>query len=197
MNVPGTETFRTFLRSAPVFGGLEGRSLESVRAMLKPIQLPTGALVFSDGELGRTMYLLARGEVEVRGRSTSGSHVPLVRLGPGECFGEMALVELQPRSATVVATKPSVLYSLNNLDLYRLFQNDNYAYVIVLQNICRLLSRRLRKADGRICDYIDPSGRPAAAALAKAAVAEAGRGAAKSKSKARAKVKASAKGGRR
>src|SRR5262245_46768647 len=111
MNVPGTESFRTFLRSAPVFGGLEGRSLENVRAMLKPVSLPAGATIFSDGELGRTMYLLARGEVEVRGRSTSGRHVPLVRLGPGECFGEMALVELQPRSATVVATRRSVLYS--------------------------------------------------------------------------------------
>jgi len=155
MNVPATEAFRTFLRSAPVFGGLEGRSLESVRAMLRPITAPAGAALFSEGELGRTMYLLVRGEVEVRRRSTAGRHVPLVRLGPGECFGEMALVELQPRSATVVATRKSVLYSLNNLDLYRLFQNDNYAYVIVLQNICRLLSRRLRKADGRICDFLD------------------------------------------
>jgi len=191
MNVPTTEALRTFLRSAPVFGGLEGRSLESVRAMLRPLQLPTGSVIFSDGELGRTMYLLANGEVEVRGRSAAGRHVPLVRLGPGECFGEMALVELQPRSATVVATRKSILYSLNNLDLYRLFQNDNYAYVIVLQNICRLLSRRLRKADGRICDFLDPA---AAEERLKAAA----------KTKAAAKVvkvktgpRAKAKGGRR
>jgi CRP/FNR family transcriptional regulator, cyclic AMP receptor protein len=178
MNVPATETFRTFLRSAPVFGGLEGRSLESVRVMLRPIAPPAGAVIFSHGELGRTMYLLARGEVEVHGRSTAGRPVPLVRLGPGECFGEMALVELQPRSATVVATRKSLLYSLNNLDLYRLFQNDNYAYVIVLQNICRLLSRRLRKADGRICDFLDP-------AEAKAAKAKASKVKAKGKSGAR------------
>lgn len=169
MNVPATEAFRTFLRSAPVFGGLEGRSLESVRNMLKPISAPAGAVLFSDGELGRSMYLLARGEVEVRGRSVAGRPVPLVRLGPGECFGEMALVELQPRSATVVATRRSLLYALNNLDLYRLYQNDNYAYVIVLQNICRLLSRRLRKADGRICDFLDPAAGKAAPSRKKAA----------------------------
>jgi len=180
MNVPTSEAFRTFLRSAPVFGGLEGRSLESVRSMLRPLQLPAGATIFSDGELGRTMYLLAKGEVEVRGRSAGGRSVPIVRLGPGECFGEMALVELQPRSATVVATRGSVLYSLNNLDLYRLFQNDNYAYVIVLQNICRLLSRRLRKADGRICDFLDPN---AAMARLKAAGAAAKAAPAKKKAK--------------
>lgn len=186
MKVPATESFRSFLRSAPVFGGLEGRSLESVRSMLKPLVAPAGTVLFSDGELGRTMYLLARGEVEVRGRSGGGRPVPIVRLGPGECFGEMALVELQPRSATVIATKPSVLYSLNNLDLYRLFQNDNYAYVIVLQNICRLLSRRLRKADSRICDFIDPD-----RAAAKASSPPA-RAAAKPKARA-----GKAKGGRR
>lgn len=168
MNVPTSESFRAFLRSAPVFGGLEGRSLESVRAMLRPLVIPVGAPVFSEGELGRTMYLLAKGEVEVRRRSTAGQLVPIVQLGAGECFGEMALVELQPRSATVVATKKATLYSLNNLDLYRLFQSDNYAYVIVLQNICRLLSRRLRKADGRICDFLAPSARGRGANVLKA-----------------------------
>jgi CRP-like cAMP-binding protein len=100
------------------------------------------------------MYVVYKGEVEVRRTNAAGIPVPIVRLGPGECFGEMALVELQPRSATVVTTRPVTLYSLNNLDLYRLFREDNYAYIIVLQNICRLLSRRLRKADSRICDYI-------------------------------------------
>jgi len=156
MSVPTTEAFRAFLRSAAIFGGLEGDSLERVRSMLKPIEAPAGAMIFGEGELGRSMYLLAKGEVEVRARSSNGKQIPIVELGEGECFGEMALVELQPRSATVVAKRRSTLYSLNNLDLFKLFQDDNYAYVIVLQNICRLLSRRLRKADGRICDFIDP-----------------------------------------
>jgi CRP/FNR family transcriptional regulator, cyclic AMP receptor protein len=161
MNVPRTEAFKTFLRRAAVFGGLEGRSLESVLAVLKPVTVKAGQPVFSEGELGRTMYLLHTGEVEVRGASNSGRAVPIVRLGSGECFGEMALVELQPRSATVVVTRTARLYALTNLDLYKLFREDNYAYVIVLQNICRLLSRRLRKADGRICEFLDhDSARP-------------------------------------
>ncbi len=40
------------------------------------------------------------------------------------------------------------------MDLYHLYQQDNYAYVIILQNICRMLSRRLRKADGRIVEFL-------------------------------------------
>ena len=66
----------------------------------------------------------------------------------------MTLVELQPRSATVIAKKKCVTYSLTNMDLYHLYQQDNYAYVIILQNICRMLSRRLRKADGRIVEFL-------------------------------------------
>ena len=82
----------------------------------------------------------------------------MFRLGQGECFGEMSLVELQPRSATVRVTKPATLCSLTNLDLYRLFHQDNYSYVIVLQNICRILSRRLRLADNRLCDFLQVPG---------------------------------------
>ncbi len=149
------DSLRTFLRGVPVFGGLEGRSLESVIDVLDVQTFPSGGTIFSEGELGRSMYVLRKGEVEVLRTSASGKKVSIVRLGPGECFGEMALVELQPRSATIVVKKKAETFSLTNFDLYKLYREDNYAYVIVLQNICRLLSRRLRKADSRIADFVD------------------------------------------
>ena len=104
--------------------------------------------------------LLRDGEVEVSRRSDTGHKVPIVRLGSGETFGEMTLVELQPRSGTVVARKKARTYSLTNMDLYNLYREDNYAYVIILQNICRMLSRRLRKADSRIVEFIDAVSTP-------------------------------------
>src|SRR5215472_10808169 len=152
-----------FFRSAPIFGGLEGRSLQRVASALEEHDFPAGSTIFHAGELGRTMYLLAQGEVEVIATSAEGKRIALVKLGPGECFGEMALIELQPRSATVRVRKKAKAYSLNNMDLYNLYREDNYAYVIVLQNICRILSRRLRKAGGRICNFVAASaGRRAA-----------------------------------
>jgi CRP/FNR family cyclic AMP-dependent transcriptional regulator len=154
MSVPRTEAVRRFLREIPIFGGLEGRRLESVLGVLSEMRFPARAAIVQEGELGRTMHVLVSGEVEVRRRSSAGKEIPIVRLSPGECFGEMALVELAPRSATVIAQKKVKTYALTNLDLYKLFQQDQYAYIIVLQNICRLLSRRLRKADGRISDFL-------------------------------------------
>jgi len=154
MKTPAEVSLAAFLRSVPVFGGLEGRSLDRLMERLREQRFEAGEVVFHEGELGRTMHVLREGEVDVIRRTSGGEEVLIVRLGPGETFGEMTLVELQPRSATVVARKATLSYSLTNMDLYSLYRDDNYAYVIVLQNICRMLSRRLRKADGRIADFL-------------------------------------------
>jgi len=154
MKTPQEVSLATFLRSVPVFGGLEGRSLDRLMERLQEQHFEPGDVVFYEGELGRTMHVLREGEVDIVRRTSNEEEVLIVRLGPGETFGEMTLVELQPRSATVIAKKPTHTYSLTNMDLYNLYRDDNYAYVIVLQNICRMLSRRLRKADGRIADFL-------------------------------------------
>ena len=153
--IKNQQSLTTFLRGVPVFGGLEGRSLDHLISVLEERDFEAGEAIFNEGELGRTMYVLRSGEVEVSRKSSRGHRVPIVRLGEGETFGEMTLVELQPRSATVTAKKKSRCYSLTNMDLYHLYREDNYAYVIVMQNICRMLSRRLRKADSRIVEFID------------------------------------------
>lgn len=154
----------TFLRSVPVFHDLKGPSLEILFDLLEERRWNVGEIICNEGELGRTLYVIREGEVEVLRKSNSGAQQSIVKLGPGECFGEMTLVELQPRSASCVVRKKAVTYSLTNLDLWNLYKGDNFAYVIVLQNITRMLSRRLRKADSRIVEFLEgQSGKPAAA----------------------------------
>ncbi len=144
-----------FLRSVPVFRDLKGPSLEVLYEFLEEQKWKAGETICSEGDLGRTMYVIREGEVEVSRLSSKGSPVPFVKLGPGECFGEMTLVEQQPRSATCVVKKNAVTYCLTNLDLWHLYKSDNFTYVIILQNICSMLSRRLRKADSRIVEFLD------------------------------------------
>jgi CRP-like cAMP-binding protein len=155
MPAPTSAPLAAFFQRVPVFGGLEGPSLHRALSTLKEEVLPAKSVVFRIGELGRKMYVLREGEVEVLWKSSSGKLVPMFRLGPGECFGEMALVELQPRSATVRVIKKARMYSFTNVDLWHLFREHPYTYVIVLQNICRILSSRLRKADGRLCSFLE------------------------------------------
>ena len=62
---------------------------------------------------------------------------------------------MQPRPYTVLATRDARLWELINQDLYRLYQKDVKGYVLVLQNINRELSRRLRRASNRITEFAD------------------------------------------
>ena len=64
----------------------------------------------------------------------------------------MTLIDIQKRSATVLVEKSALLYSFGNRELYRLYQEDVPGYVMVLQNICRELSRRLRTTNKRITE---------------------------------------------
>ncbi len=157
----------TFLRSVPVFHDLKGPSLDMLFEFLEERRWDVGGHICNEGELGRTLYVIREGEVEVLRRSTKGNDQSIVKLGPGECFGEMTLVELQPRSATCVVRKKAITYSLTNLDLWNLYKADNFAYVIILQNICRMLSRRLRKADSRIVEFLEKGESPRAVSAKK------------------------------
>lgn len=146
---------REFLAGIAIFGGLEDKTLDRVIALLKEEQLPAGAAVCREGEPGRSMYVIRSGEVVVCRQGASGKTIKVVRLGAGEFFGEMTLIDIQPRSATVVVDKPAAVYSLTNRDLYTLYREDITGYVMVLQNICRQLSRRLRMADSKITQNAD------------------------------------------
>lgn len=143
---------KAFLRTVPIFGGLEGTALERILGMAREVPLAPGDSACAEGEGGRNMFVVREGQVEVARTTPSGDRIPMVQLGAGDFFGEMTLIEMQPRSATVTALVPTRLLALGKADLYKLYQEDLHTYVLLLQNICRELARRLRKADTRIAD---------------------------------------------
>ena len=138
-----------WLPSIALFGGLEEPSLRRVVSMLGVHRFEPGHEVCRQDETGRSMFLIRSGEVMVC-RDSVGKRIKMVRMGPGEFFGEMTLIDVQKRSATVVVEQPALLYSLSNRDLYRMFREDVPGYVMILQNLCRELSRRLRATNLRL-----------------------------------------------
>lgn len=146
---------RAFLPTIAIFGGIDEPGLDRIISRLKVERVSTAVRVCKEGEAGRSMHIVLEGEVVVCRPNSVGALVKMVRMGPGEFFGEMTLIDPQPRSSTVVVEKPSVLLSLTNRDLVSLYKDDVHTYVMVLQNICRELSRRLRKADSRITELAE------------------------------------------
>jgi CRP-like cAMP-binding protein len=100
------------------------------------------------------MFVVHAGELVVSKLADSGRSIRMSSLVPGDFFGEMTLIEMQNRSATVVAETETVLYELTARNLYAYYKADIHGYVLVMQNINRELCRRLRRADRRIAELI-------------------------------------------
>ena len=107
-------------------------------ARLDRTTYPAGATIVEQGEPGTTMYIVVRGEVEVRYDAERS-----VRLGPGESFGELSLIDKRPRSATVVAATDVELAAMSQGVFLVLVQETPYFALEVMQS----LSQRLRRAN--------------------------------------------------
>ena len=155
--VVSSPDLKAFLVATPFFGGLSGASLDLLISMLIERRFDAGATVVAEGEPGRSMYIVHSGALAVSKIGLSGRVIRIAGLGPGDFFGEMTLIEMQNRSATVVAESPTVLYELTAQNLYTFYKADISAYVMMVQNINRELCRRLRRADSRIAELADAS----------------------------------------
>lgn len=95
------------LRGLPLFAPLEPKSLELVAQQMQRVEVPAGATVIREGDAGDLFYVVESGSLTAsyQGRTLS-------QQGPGDPFGEIALLRDVPRTATVVADEPSVLWSL-------------------------------------------------------------------------------------
>jgi CRP-like cAMP-binding protein len=139
-----TEPARSLLTTIHIFAGLAEDVIDSLSDVCQERRAEAGEIILRQMEVGREMFVMAEGEVEIVRNLGTPDELLLATLGPGEFFGEMCILECMPRSATVRATVPTRLYSLRNTDLLRLFQRWPDQYGILMLNIARDLCRRLR-----------------------------------------------------
>ena len=142
------------LADVGLFGGLSEEVLRELASTLHAALYEPGAVVMREGEQAREMFVVLSGEMEVLRRSKGGTEGRVAMLGPGSWVGEMSILDVQPRSATVRTLAPAILLRITGEDLDRLYRKDMRAYLLVVQNIARELSRRLRVADGMIAGFL-------------------------------------------
>jgi CRP-like cAMP-binding protein len=140
------------LRSIPLFSGVEPGHVAHLARLLKPVELTSGEVLFREGELGGSMWVLAEGvEVVVQARvDAAGPPVTVATLGAGEVVGEMALVDEGLRSATATVTQPGRAYKVDALEWQALRDAGHPAAYQVLRRICQALCQRLRATTDRI-----------------------------------------------
>jgi CRP-like cAMP-binding protein len=138
-----------------LFGGLDTSTLEDFVRRL-PLLLPEpGEVIFREGDPGRELYVLLQGEMEVvKAAKNQRGETRVAMLGPGDWFGEMSILDIMPRSATVRALAPARILKFSAADLDALYRRDIKAYAIIVLNLAREMSRRLRVADGILADVM-------------------------------------------
>ncbi|MBL8340697.1 MAG: cyclic nucleotide-binding domain-containing protein [Rubrivivax sp.] len=134
------------LQRMPVFGALDERALHLLVEGARKTEVAAGDWFFREGDEARSMFVLESGSAVVT-RQWRGREVELNRFGPGDCFGEMALMDLHPRSASVRALTPCVAIAFGPDEMMRLHEADLEQFTLLQMNLGRELSRRLRATD--------------------------------------------------
>jgi len=137
------------LQQMPIFGGIEDQALQYLLEPVPSITVPAGRFFFRERDPADCMYVLESGRVAVL-KDWAGRELLLRELGPGDCFGEMALLDLFPRSASVRAVDECRAMALTPDHLYRLFERDAVQFAMIQMNIGREMSRRLRESDEQL-----------------------------------------------
>jgi len=153
-NSPSDSLNPAELRNIGLFGALSDEVLAHLTSTLSLQSPGSGDIVFREGDDASAMYVVLSGEMEVLKKSKRSTESRVALLGPGDWFGEMSIVDIQPRSATVRALAPSRLLRISSADLDALYRYDLRSYALIVLNLARELSRRLRVADGILADLI-------------------------------------------
>jgi CRP-like cAMP-binding protein len=135
-----------FFRKFPLFADLDDRELTAIANVAKSRRYAKDDVVFYADESGDIFCLIREGQVKVTMISPEGKEIILKLLGPGDFFGEMALLDDEPRSATVVATEPLELITIWRNDFLQILA-ENFD---ITRKVLAELSRRLRSASSRI-----------------------------------------------
>ncbi|QRK08513.1 cyclic nucleotide-binding domain-containing protein [Archangium violaceum] len=138
------------ISASPLFEMLSSTELAHLAELAEQRRYADGELVFEEGELGDSLYVIVRGEVEVVRGDGGGVLRPLTVLTAPDFFGEMSVIDKEYRSATVRARTEAVLLRLTtqHLATFRQTHRDGFTFVVI--NIARILSARVREANARL-----------------------------------------------
>ncbi|HEX4047757.1 MAG TPA: cyclic nucleotide-binding domain-containing protein [Elusimicrobiota bacterium] len=153
---PAFSRKKQFLQSLELFSGLKGGEIGALVHALHARTYRPGEVIFMEGDIGRALFIMESGRVELTRRGADGQPVVLYTLKPGEFFGEMALLESLPRSATATAAENTRLHLLYRTKLDALLQSEPRIGVSIMGHLARLLSARLRRVSGELSAFPSP-----------------------------------------
>ncbi len=142
-----------FLQSHALFGGIGDADIKAIQTLLQEEYFSKGDFLAKEGEAGDRLYFICEGSVEVLKKIDGLAEVGQVSLavfGKGDTIGEMELIDIQPRSASVRALEDVSALSLSNQAMYHIYKHHLDVFARLVLNIAREISRRLRRMDALV-----------------------------------------------
>lgn len=145
------------LARVPLFGGLSSEELQLVASAAVRRRQSRGSVIFFEREPGDALYIIEEGQVRIYRVAEDGREKTLALLSEGDFFGEMALIDDEPRSAIAEATEPTVLLAIHKRDVHNLI----HANPSIALSMIKGLSCRLRETNRQLMDavFLDVRGR--------------------------------------
>lgn len=154
----GPDTLAVLLRQSPLFTGLEDEEIGRLIELSQVQEFAAGATIVAQGSAGDSLFLLAAGTLRVCAEGKAGRAITLATLKEqGAFFGEVAIVDPGPRSATVKADSDAMLLKVSLEALEQFFEEFKDTRVVVLRNLARVLAQRLRQANVLIGSISSPA----------------------------------------
>jgi len=137
------------LQGMSVFGGVTSEAIELLLERAQSFEVTKGDYFFREGDSGNSAIVLEKGKVAII-KTHGGEDYFLRTLEAGDCFGEVALMDFFPRSASVAAVEDCTALEFHARDLLELSRKDLEQFSLIYMNIARELARRLRDANERL-----------------------------------------------
>ena len=148
---------REVLAESPLFDNLLMTELTMLADVFSVRDYNGGDVIFEEGDVGDSLYVIAEGSVEVLQKGESGEQLVIATLDAPQFFGEMSLIDKEYRSATVRAKGKSQILQLTNENLHIFAKNFRNGFTWVVVNIARVVGSRLRETNRRLSDALSRS----------------------------------------
>lgn len=135
---PSTEEKRAWLAKVPLFSGCEDEVLDTLATATAEIEFASDQAIVQQGQVGNGLYIVITGQVRI-----VQGHDELIRLGPGDFFGELSVIDQQPRAASAFAVGQTTCLALASWDLMPILERDPRLTLNLLTEVIG----RLRRAD--------------------------------------------------
>jgi CRP-like cAMP-binding protein len=154
------EQIINFLLEAPMFGDLDAVQLSQIVHIMQVQRVRDGQIVFREGDPGDAWYVIFEGLADVYKADDFLPSRRIASLGPRSCFGEMAILDHSPRSASVVARGEATMFKFPRKDFEHLLAEDNLAAYKLIYEMAKVLCVRARNTAQQLSEALADRGTP-------------------------------------